>query len=83
MGLNGDSSVPEGGCNFTFMDCKQTNKKKWSISYLWRQWKMYAETVETTADIQGEENQSVCEKEEARAGPLAEQNRTRQTNTSE
>jgi len=43
---------------------------------------MYAEAVETTADIQGDKNQSVCEKEEARAGPLAEHSRSRQTNKS-
>lgn len=23
MGLNGTNSVPEGGCNFTFMDCEE------------------------------------------------------------
>lgn len=26
MGLNGESSVPEGGCNFTFIDYKERER---------------------------------------------------------
>lgn len=84
MGLNGDSSVPEGGCNFTFMDCKQTNKQKWNLrEYLlpWGGWKMYAQAGEIT-DIQAEGNPSTCENEETRASPLTQYNRNKKTNKS-